>query len=170
MKFYIGIALLIAFADVLVAAAAWKVLSGSMKRPRYARDLGAILGAAAGAWLAEPQVAHVYRQMGYIQEAAAVANMLTYPFVQPASIAALAWLSAETIGGRSSRPLFSATLAFAAAYLSGALVFLPIFFVDGADTVISPSVILAIPAIGTALALVIMNRYRGRASSRPEGL
>lgn len=84
-----------------------------------------------------------------------MAMLFTYPFSLPVLVAASTWLLAEMIGGRSSRPWFSAAVAFGGSFLGAALVFLPYFFISAASKVISYPIVLGGPIVGVLLALAI---------------
>jgi hypothetical protein len=153
-------AAVVAMCDALLAAVAWKALSRDARRSPLARAIGAIAGAVAGAWLTEPQLDFVVRQLGYFQEAGQLAIGFAYPFVLPATTGMGAWLFAETIGGRSATPWRAASKGYAGALIGAALVFLPTFLVPSAFTSpgIGHPIALGVPVAGSLLGLAIETR------------
>jgi hypothetical protein len=139
--------------DAALAATLWKLLSRQVKRAWLARAAATLAGALIGAWLAEPQLELVVDTLGYREEAAGMAVALTYPLSLPVTTGMAAWLFAETIGGRSARPLRAAVLSCAGSIVGAVVVFVPMFFIAGPLQLMSAAVVIGIPAAGSLLAL-----------------
>ena len=160
MTAFLLIAGVLGACNALFAAVAWKVLSRDTRRPRLARAAGAVLGAMAGAWVTEPQLAFVVGQLGYVQEAAGIAIAFTFPFLLPVTTGMGGWLFAETAGGRSSRSWLAAAMSSAGTVLGAALILLPIYLGPGASPVISYPIVLGVPIAGSMFGLYFEARLK----------
>jgi hypothetical protein len=144
--------------DMLVASAAWRLLSKTTPRSRLARAVGAIFGGVAGALVVEPQVAAVTHLLGYIEEAAGMKILFTFPFLVPLTTGAASWLVSEVAGGRSGKPLWRLIAAIVGAALGAAAVYIPEFFMSPAPAWISYPVLVCVPAATATLAVLLSRR------------
>ena len=155
--------------DVLVAGAAWRLFSKATPRPRLAGTIGAILGGVAGALVAEPQVAEVTHQLGYIEEAAGMKILFAFSFLVPLTTGVTAWLLSELLGGRSDRRFRQLILGVLGAALGAGLVFIPAFFMSPAPAWISYPILVSVPAVIAALAVDLSARWSCRPTRRCSG-
>jgi len=144
--------------DALAATGIWMLFSSAASRPRLARAMGAIVGGVAGALFAEPQVAFVVQRLGYIQEAAGMKILFTFPFFLPLTTGLTAWLLSDMLGGRTRRPVRHALLSLIGAALGGALVLVPFFFMSPAPAWLSYPVLVGVPAVASTLAILLSAR------------
>jgi len=166
MNVWLLIACVLALANTVIGAGIWVALAKRTKRPRFARATGALLGAAAGAWGASPQLEYVFRylcdglqRVDLCGEPAGIAIIFIYPFSLPVTTGLATWVLAEIIGGRTSNSPFTATLCVLGAAIGTALAFLPHFFIPGAlhyRPVLNPLTVV-LPVVGALLMLAIVD-------------
>jgi len=169
MKMWLLIAGALALVNAAIAAGIWIAFAKHTNRPRFARAIGALLGAATGACSAHPQLHYVFQylcdrmwRLEFCGEPAGLAMFFIYPFSLPVTTGLATWLLAEVIGGRTSKSLASAGLCLLGAAVGAALVFLPLFFIPGVwhatlRPILEP-LQLALPAVGALLVLAIVDR------------
>jgi len=169
MKTWLLIAVVLTFVNALIAGGMWIALSKHTNRPRFARAMGALLGAATGARGASPQLDYVFqylcddlRRLEFCGEPAGIAIFFIYPFFLPVTTGLATWLLAEIIGGRTSNSPFTGALCVLGAAIGAALVFLPLFLIPGVWHVIYRPILnplkIALPAVGALLVLAIADR------------
>jgi len=150
-------------------AVAWRFLAKRAARPRLARQAGALLGAAGGAWAAMEELVYLTdRVCSYFQRdtmcnaSLPVPALYLFPLALPLTTGLYAWLCAEIIGGRTHKPLFAVGWTFAGALLASAAVFLPLVLAPGFWEVIPSAmrepIMITLPGIGALLALALAHR------------
>ncbi|XYH94984.1 hypothetical protein ACMHYB_45325 [Sorangium sp. So ce1128] len=168
MKMWLLIAGVLALVNAVIAAGMWSALSKHTNRPRFARTIGSLLGAATGAWSAGPQLEYLFQylcdglqRLEFCGEPAGIAIFFIYPFSLPVTTGLATWLLAEIIGGRTSNSPFTGALCVLGAAIGAALVFLPLFFIPGVWHATHRPILdpleLALSAAGALLVLAIVD-------------
>jgi hypothetical protein len=166
MRVYLLLVGILIVVNAAVATVAWMLLSRKATRPPFARAGGALLGAAAGAWLAVPELNVVYEQVCVVLPRDLFCNLefavpvlFVYPFALPVTTGLSTWLLAEIVGGRGAKPLFALGWTVLGAGVGAALVFVPLFFIPGAEHVLPRPLVepvtLVVPAVGALLGLAL---------------
>ena len=167
MLIFFVIALMLDMCNAMVTVVTWRFLpKKGVQRPLHVRLFGGALGGLGGALLTKPQLELLVGFLGYMQEQAGMAVLFAFPFALPVSVGLGAWLLAEAVGGRTpklGRPLGMSCLG---ALLGAALVFAPLFFVQGASEFFVYQLAFALPILGALLGLFLDGRWRERAAAQ----
>jgi hypothetical protein len=152
------IAGLLNLCNFILVAAIWSLLPKREMPSPFASAIGALVGGAAGALLARPQLEFFVRQLGYFQEAGELAIGFALPFSLPITVGLAAWLVGDAAGGVTASARRAAATSCAGAVAGAGLVYLPLFFVSDPPRFITYPVLLAFPVTGSLLARLIENR------------